>query len=220
METVTFDYARLRLPAVADMSDTLREVSGPQWEAPSLCDGWQVRHIPAHLATGYLFSPEQVAAAANQLGSVAEAARLGAIEFASAREAEEVVEAFERHAGQPEVTGVCTVIPPPDLFVDQVIHRLDVAVPLGMPVQIREEHLVAALTAMPEIEGLIGSKQRASGLRLEATDVAWTWGDGPLVRGPGDALLLALSGRPAGLERCEGAGVELLRAKQGPDGRR
>ena len=214
-----FDYGQLRLAAVRDMTATLGGVASGDWEKPSLCDGWQIRHVPAHLVTGYLFEPHELQEAVEQLGSVAEAAKQGAIQFAATHEAPVVVEAFERHAGQPEPTGIAAVIAPPDLFVDQVIHRYDVAIPLALPTDTSEEQLVAALAAMPSIEGFIGAKARACGLRLEAADVAWAWGEGPLVRGPGEAILMALSGRPCGLERCEGDGVERLAARQGVDGR-
>ena len=214
-----FDYANLRLAAVKDMMATLGEVAGSEWEKPSLCEGWKVRHVPAHLVTGYLFEPYQLQELVAQVGSVAEAAKQGAIQFAAAHEAPSVVEAFECHAGKAEPTGIAAVIPPRDLFVDQVIHLYDVAIPLGLPTETSEEQLLAALTAMPTIEGFIASKQRAGGLRLEATDLPWTWGEGPAVRGPADAILLALSGRPCGLERCEGDGVAILATKQGADGR-
>ena len=194
-----FNYGKLRLAAVRDMATTLGEVAESDWEEPSLCDGWQIRHVPSHLVTGYLFQPEQLREVVAQVGSVPEAAKLGAIEFASTHEAPAIVEAFERHAGQAEPTGIAAVIPPPDLFVDQVIHRFDVAIPLGLRVSVTEEQLLAALCAMPSIEGFIGSRERASGLRLEASDVGWTWGDGPVVRGPAEAILLALSGRPCGV---------------------
>lgn len=214
-----FDYGRLRRAAVPDMCATLGQVSDFEWTKPSLCDGWQIRHVPAHLVTGYLFEPEQLTEFVAQVGSVAEAAKRGAIDFASAHEPMAVVEAFERHAGKVEPTGVAAIIPPPELFVDQLIHRADVARPLGLRCDLPEEHLLAALIVMPAIEGFIGAKMRATGLRFEATDVPWVCGDGPVVRGPGEAILLALSGRPCGLENCEGDGLEVLTARQGVDGR-
>jgi uncharacterized protein (TIGR03083 family) len=217
---MAFDYNKLRLTAVKDMETTLGEITDASlWEEPSLCDGWQIRHVPSHIVTGYIFSPEQVAEVVAQVGSVPEAAKRGAIEFASAHDAPAIVEEFERHVGQTEPTGIAAFIPPPDLFVDQVVHRFDVAIPLGLPTNVSEELIVAALSAMPSIEGLIGSKERARGLRLEATDVEWTCGHGPVVRGSAEALILAMSGRPCALARCEGDGVELLAARQGVDGR-
>ncbi len=55
-----------------------------------------------------------------------------------------------------------------------------------------------------------GVRERSDGLRLEADDVGWTHGSGPVVRGPYDALLLALGGRSAGLSHHSGDGVDLL----------
>ena len=43
---------------------------------------------------------------------------------------------------------------------------------------------------------LVGSKRRIAGLGLAATDVDWTYGEGPEVRGPMVSLLLAMVGRP------------------------
>jgi hypothetical protein len=41
-------------------------------------------------------------------------------------------------------------------------------------------------------------------------DVSWAVEDGPAVRGPILALLLVISGRPAGLTQLAGAGVDDL----------
>jgi hypothetical protein len=50
------------------------------------------------------------------------------------------------------------------------------------------------------------AKRRVAGLRLEATDVDWSHGAGPLVRGPGEALLLAMLGRGQAVDDLEGDG--------------
>ena len=51
------------------------------------------------------------------------------------------------------------------------------------------------------------------GLRLRATDVDWSTGEGPEVAGPAMDLILAMTGRTAPLEACEGDGVEILRSR-------
>lgn len=50
------------------------------------------------------------------------------------------------------------------------------------------------------------------GYHLTATDTAWSRGQGPEVAGPVGALLLLLTGRPAGLEQLTGAGADELRS--------
>jgi hypothetical protein len=48
------------------------------------------------------------------------------------------------------------------------------------------------------------------GLRLVATDLDWSHGSGPEVRGPGEALMVALAGRPLALAALAGDGVDVL----------
>lgn len=57
------------------------------------------------------------------------------------------------------------------------------------------------------------SRKRADGLRLAATDVEWSHGEGPEVHGTGEAILLALTGRPVVLDELTGDGVATLRAR-------
>jgi hypothetical protein len=65
----------------------------------------------------------------------------------------------------------------------------------------------------PGVSGLLGAKKRVTGLRLVATDVHWSHGEGPEVSGTGEAILLAATGRPAALGELRGAGLETLSAR-------
>ena len=56
----------------------------------------------------------------------------------------------------------------------------------------------------------LGAGRRIRGLRLPATDVDWTHGHGPEVMGSGEALLMAMAGRPAALAELSGPGRETL----------
>jgi hypothetical protein len=44
-------------------------------------------------------------------------------------------------------------------------------------------------------------------LRFEATDIDWSWGHGPVVRGPGEALLMAMLGRKQAVLGLTGEGM-------------
>jgi hypothetical protein len=56
----------------------------------------------------------------------------------------------------------------------------------------------------------VGGKKRIQGLRLVTTDTGWSYGDGPEVTGPAMSVLLAMTGRAAGLADLSGAGAPLL----------
>ena len=56
-------------------------------------------------------------------------------------------------------------------------------------------------------------RRRSAGLRFEATDLDWAHGHGELVTGPAEALMMALTGRPAVLGELDGRGVPELAAR-------
>jgi len=58
-----------------------------------------------------------------------------------------------------------------------------------------------------------GARRRLHGFRLVATDTSWTAGSGEGVQGPIAALLLVLTGRPAGLSHLHGEGAAALAAR-------
>lgn len=58
--------------------------------------------------------------------------------------------------------------------------------------------------------GFLGAKRRSKGLKLTASDNEWVHGDGPEVRGPFPSILIALTGRKAGLADLSGDGLAAL----------
>lgn len=66
-----------------------------------------------------------------------------------------------------------------------------------------------------EATPLFSPKRNVAGLKLRASDIGWTHGDGPAVEGPGEAIVLAATGRKAALADLEGDGVAVLRERTG-----
>ena len=99
-------------------------------------------------------------------------------------------------------------------LTDGVIHQQDIRRPLGRPRTIPADHLVPALrTALfgPVLRGVL----KARDVRLVATDIDWSFGRGPEVRGTGEALLMAVAGRKAVADELSGPGAERLAARLG-----
>jgi hypothetical protein len=89
-----------------------------------------------------------------------------------------------------------------------------VRLPLGIARTFPEDRLAVVfhhLTTVPAAGYAVGD--RLAALRFEATDTGWSSGYGAPVRGPAEAVVTAMSGRPAALDRLEGDGVELLAAR-------
>jgi uncharacterized protein (TIGR03083 family) len=180
-----------------------------QWQTPSLCAGWSVHDVLAHMVSTAKLTP-----AAFLAGLAASGFRFP--RFTEKRIAEE-------SAGGPAATlaafrGVetATSAPPgPKLswLGEALVHAEDIRRPLG----IRHEYPLDAVRRVTEFYAgsnvLIGGKRRVTGVTLQATDTEWTHGSGPLVTGPARALMLATTGRTAALDELDGPGVEILRSR-------
>jgi uncharacterized protein (TIGR03083 family) len=81
-----------------------------------------------------------------------------------------------------------------------VIHGLDISVGLGLPRRVPPQRVGLVLAGMREKNvSFFGTD--LSGVRLEATDLDWTFGQGEPLRGAAQDLLMVVCGRrlPAGL---------------------
>jgi hypothetical protein len=115
----------------------------------------------------------------------------------------------------PRLSGFAKTLKPRDMFVDHVVHGVDMLLPLGYDRPNDPERLRAALEAAPDVAGGVRAKKRSQGLRLVATDLDWTnGGAGAEVRGPGEAILLALTGRWVRGDELVGDGVAVLHQRQ------
>lgn len=95
-------------------------------------------------------------------------------------------------------------------MTDGTIHHQDIRRALGMPRTIPQDRLAAVLDFSLTAPTL-PSKSNRRGLRLVATDLDWSSGDGHEVTGPSEALLMAVAGRPHALAELHGKGLPTLR---------
>lgn len=194
------------------LADFFDELDDRQLDRPSLCEAWTVREVLGHLVmplTGSL---------SHFLWQVVRAR--GSLDRASAATARElsrrpVGELTSLLRSKAHVTIKAPGVGPMGQMADGCIHLRDCARPLGLSHDVGLDDWRALLEWLPGgVPGLV-PKRRAQGLRLTATDQDWTWGEGEDVRGPSEALALALAGREAALPDLSGAGVATLRARLG-----
>jgi uncharacterized protein (TIGR03083 family) len=101
-----------------------------------------------------------------------------------------------------------------NLLFDVLVHVQDVALPLAIAYPMPLDAAREGVERVWRMGWPFWAKRKLRGLRLEATDVDWTVGNGPAVRGPAPALLLLLTGRnAAALPALDGAGVARLRRR-------
>jgi uncharacterized protein (TIGR03083 family) len=194
----------------ADVADFLAGLDDHEWRAASLCSGWTVHDVAAHMTlstrTTLLVTIRGVIRARGDFNRmVDELARERAARFGPA----ELITQLRETAGSAHRT---LGAGPLDPLVDALVHGQDIARPLGRTREMPVEQTVAALDHVRR-NRFYGARQRLRGTRLIATDCGWSAGDGPHeVHGPVGDLLLVATGRPAGLAALAGAGVGRIAA--------
>jgi uncharacterized protein (TIGR03083 family) len=189
--------------------EDLAGLTDAQWELPSLCGGWTVHDVAAHLVDN---------ARTTRLGIVVAMVR-ARFDFDRQNDAGVAREKGATPAETLErlraVVGRRTTPPAPldSRLVEEVVHGDDVRRPLGVHRDYPTETVERALAHQLRTSvGLGGGKQRAAGLRLVATDADWSHGEGPEVRGPLVSLLMVVSGRAEPLDDLTGPGLDQLTA--------
>jgi uncharacterized protein (TIGR03083 family) len=196
--------------ALADLFASLDET---ELDTPSLCAGWSVGDVLAHLVTPYLVSPARVVGEAIRRRGFA-AAMVAVLGEVHGHSFDEQVEALRAHADRPFVPPLLGLGAP---LTDAVVHGEDARVPLGRERDVPGQHLRAVLDfgTSWRASPVFIPRGRLSGLRLVATDLDWSHGSGDEVRGPAVQLVRSLYGRIGAATGIEGPGAATLRARVG-----
>jgi uncharacterized protein (TIGR03083 family) len=184
--------------ALADLLDSATEA---QWDTPSLCAGWRVREVIAHMTMAARYSEEEFMAElsrcdfdfgrlSNQIA--ARDAELPAGELVASLRAE-VMQHWTPPGGGWH--GALNHV---------VIHGLDVTVPLGVPRRSPDATIRVVLDDLTAggVQARFGTS--IEGRSLQASDLDWSYGSGPVLRGPAEYLALVLCGRTTPEGRLEG----------------
>jgi uncharacterized protein (TIGR03083 family) len=195
-----------------DLAGLLESLSDGEWERPSLCAGWRVRDVAAHLALAHTSTGRAAIDMVRAGGSLQRMIRDTAVRHAGVPRERVVAEIRAMAGSRRRAPGVSHLEP----LLDVLVHGQDIALPLGRPRTMPVDAAAAAATrvwTLPwPMSATFRARTRLRGLRLAATDAEWAVGEGDRVEGPIEALLLLLTGRTVALDRLSGAGVERLSA--------
>jgi uncharacterized protein (TIGR03083 family) len=195
----------------ADFSAYLHTLREADWDRDSLCEGWRVRDVVGHILYGNEVKLWTLPLRLARYGfSSDRSGKAYSIARAEGRPPAELVRDFDE---RDPWAGTCRVFPPRLTLLDRMVHHQDIRRALGHERTIPAERLVVALDATPSLGSVFGARSRTRGLGFRASDVDWSWGDGPLVSGPGEALLVAMLGRPDALGELAGAGLPTFAAR-------
>lgn len=174
--------------------DVLRGLSAEEWDRPSLCAGWRVRDVAAHLISG------------PQLGLVGTGRALGGLwrgyngmilhdgRRRGGAPVAAILAQYDEWAEVPRGPLTVTYVEP---LIDAIVHAQDVVRPLGRSLAAPPEASAVAADRVRLLAAFFGTRRFLSGVRMVATDTDWARGSGRELRAPMLELLMMSTGRPA-----------------------
>lgn len=203
------------LAAIADerrrVADLVESLTPEQLDTPSLCGAWTVKQVAGHLLSAIAGSGARLLPLIVRSGFRLHRANARLAVLTAERPPAELARGLRDNAEnpfRPPIVGY------PGQLTDLQVHGQDMRRPLSLPPGLRPDRLRVSL------DFLVGGRavgftprRRVTGLRFEATDLDWSWGAGPAVTGPAEALMLAIAGRGVALGELDGPGVGILRGR-------
>ena len=193
------------------LAEMLAGLSEADWEQPSLCSGWRVRDVAAHV-TLIPIPPSTGSLLVDFAKARGNYARFNTV-ASRRRAARGPTQLLQDLRTTAESRSVPWLVNPANVMWDILVHAQDIAIPLGIHFATPPGAGAAAATRIWELRWpfSFGAKRRLGSFTLTATDVDWTIGTGPELAGPISAILLLLTGRmKAASTLLNGDGVRSL----------
>jgi uncharacterized protein (TIGR03083 family) len=201
------DYWTLVEQYRLQLADRLGELSDSQWDADSRCEGWRVRDVVGHLVN---------LGESSHASMTRDFLRHGFLP-------DKVVSAVAMKVGQDSGPNLVNrlrassrgrfhvPLSPRQVVLGEVlVHGTDALEPLGLSLDIRPEDAGLVLDTYRRVGRFAFHTKSVSKAHLVASDVSWSAGSGPEVRGQAFDLLQLMANRRQVTERLTGPGVSSL----------
>lgn len=192
---------RLALAAV------LRDLDQKEWEHPSLCAGWRVRDVAAHVISAPQMTWRETLKVAPAMRHGYNTAILRDGQRRGRAPIAQILAEYDRWATVRRGPATVTHLEP---LIDVLVHTQDIVRPLGRRHVMPPEAAAAAADRARLLSSLTGSRSVVRALRMRASDVDWERGKGPLLEGPMEELLMVCTGRARVADGLSGDGVAHL----------
>ena len=190
----------------AALAATLADLDPADWGHDTLCPGWTVHDVAAHvISTPQIGWAQMPGMTARNLGRGYNTMIFREVKRLGARQTREsILGDFERYATSTRHVPTTTSVEP---LIDALLHHQDIVRPLGRTRAMAPEAAAVAADRVRRLAPLMGTGRLVRSIRLVATDVDWSRGTGPEVRGPVQELLMLASGREPDRALVEGEGL-------------
>jgi uncharacterized protein (TIGR03083 family) len=192
-------------------ADLIGSLDPAQLNVPSLCGEWTVKQVAAHLLAAVSGSDLPVLRTMVRSGFRLHRANAQLAVEVARRPAADLAAGLRANADNPFRA---PLVGHPGQLTDLQVHGQDMRRPLGLPHGLYLDRVRVSLDFLTGGRAYgFTPKRRLAGLRFEATDLDWQWGAGPVLAGPAEALMMAMTGRRVVLGELDGPGVRALAAR-------
>ncbi|WP_433160561.1 maleylpyruvate isomerase family mycothiol-dependent enzyme [Kribbella sp. CA-247076] len=188
-----------------ELAALLSDLPAEDWDRPTLCAGWRVRELVAHITMPYRSSmPRFLLGMVKARGKFDVYADRQARQDAADLSAAELTESLRQNVDHPWK--------PPGggyegALSHDVIHGLDLTVGLGIDRSVPADRLHLILDDLkPRQLKYFGVD--LTGIQLRATDLDWSHGTGEVLSGKAQDLLLVLCGRTLPVDHLTGKSAD------------
>ena len=173
-----------------DLAALIDGLTADQWTSPSLCEGWRVCDVAAHLTHSHM-PPGRVVVEALKSGFRFDP-MIRRLATEDGRPQSEIAAALRGMVGaRKKVPGTSVQQP----LIELLVHGQDIAVPLGIDLPMPAAAAAEAAKRLSGMKFPINAAQRLNGIRLVATDAEFAAGDGREVTAPIRDIVMVLAGR-------------------------
>lgn len=192
----------------AGLMEDLKHVSDDDWKMDSLCSGWTVHDVAAHLVDCALTTSGNFAVTMmragfdfNRQNARGVAANRGATPAETLTRLSEVV---HRSSGPPRI-----LAPLASRLVEEIAHGEDIRRPLGITRNYPSDAVAKAIRYQVWTGVKFGgAKELVNSVQLVSDNSDLEIGDGPAITGPALELLMLVSGRSPRQGSLSGPGME------------
>jgi uncharacterized protein (TIGR03083 family) len=191
------------------LAERLESLTSEDWDQPSRCEGWRTRDVLGHLVHMAESTGASMRADVRRTGGFDEGAkRLG--ELGGAELCRRLrLAAASHYNGMPVVA-----------LSEVVVHGDDILGPLGQRMDSAPDSALPVLRLLHWVDLLVPrfayQSKSHRGVRLVATDIGWSAGRGPHLKGSALDLAALLTNRAGALDALTGPGVARLRKSHSP----
>lgn len=171
----------------SSLADLFDDLSEQEWATASLCAGWRVRDVAAHLTLAQVSVGKSVLELIKARGSVNRM-----IHDTAVRHAVDFSAALRGMVGsRKKAPGISDIEP----LIDTLVHGQDITRPLGRTWIMPVEAAAVAATRVWTMPRPLNPWRRPANVEFVATDCSWSIGQGRRIEAPIAEILLMLTGR-------------------------